>query len=322
MTNPNFEILFTGLCAFVEKVAEGAAEAPGKSVALLVDSTEPPDLPHDHQGKLHEPHVPVLICAAEAVAEGSRNPDAFYEDEYRQAIFFLDDQDVDIVGGALPESSSAEAGEVKAEPACPNADNKRSNYWITRLQKISPGSEYVDRSCLAPDGVHSAVVARVWFASRPLKAAQLAIGRDQHVMVWNFKVPGDHHAVKSHRQAAASIVGFDVKAPTITMETKLLRASSNPRVIEIFKGSPKYINLKFVDKPKRNIVWIKDMPWADILGTRTPDSYEQGPDVHFAHFYKLCGSYVKANVPHPDGLCYETDLVHQGNPNCQPVLTK
>jgi hypothetical protein len=321
-----FRVFFTGLCSFVPDAAQ--------TTVLLVDSSEPPDLPHDHGGKPYESHVPVLICDAEAVEHSSRRPDAFYyygnADDVAvdgtaklKAIFFLDDQELQFKEYSLvnPEDVANQEG------VCPkdNDNDKGSSYWITSLAKVSPGSEFVDAACLALEGVHPGVAARVKLKKIKLKTIQLAIGKGDHVLVWQFKVPGAVHPSVSHRQAAAAVVGFDGQtSDDITLSTELLRTSGNPRVRKIFGDKlDNSLEIKISFKASgNNVIWIKNMPWPDILGTRVPETYEQGPDVHFSHFYKVAANYKEANVPHPFGLCAATDSKHQGNPNCQPVMAK
>lgn len=312
----------TGLCAFVPRYEIHKRKKNNQMRVLLVESNSPSDLPGGHALHAHEPHVPVLLCPCESLISDSklyRKPDMIYGGT---AVFYLDDQDLKI------KDARAERLKVvlrsNAGSGCPNGRNNDSFEWVTSLAAASPDSEKVPDSCFGSSEVDSSVIARVELREGRISTEQLACDSPDEAILWEFKPP---YSLKRgrHHQVAADIVRCDIDVKgTVELVTSPLRERlSNVRVEEAFRGKTDLsIGLRALGKAKiREIhIWVKNMPWADVLGTREPRSYAKEPDLHFSHFYKLSSSYKNANVPHACGRC-PVPIPHMGNPNCQPART-
>jgi hypothetical protein len=328
MDNQLLRILMTGLCAFVPKRDIEDYPTGNQMRVLLVESTSPADLPsaHDHH---HEAHVPVLICQYANLCHdnGYRKPDLlYYEKEIQMAVFCLDGQDLKICNATKDRLEVTLGG---GGCGCPtkeknsDKDNRDSFYWVDGFKEISPGSGYVDDACLRPSDVDPSVVARVELWEGRVYTEQLALGEEFYPYLWKFKVPYSAKRGAKHFQAAAVIVGFEAPYERyVDLITYCFRRKLNPRVEKAF-GKDDRLTIRLIPKNNEIQVWVKNMPWPDVLGTRTPQGYKDKPDVHFGHVYKICVDYEDANVPYYYGECTDFQIIpkHGGNPNCQPVRT-
>jgi hypothetical protein len=311
-----FLMRITGLCAFVPR--DDIRNNPKKNQMrlLLVESSKPADLPAFHAFHAHEPHVPIFLCPFDKVDLHYRNPDIVYN---RVAGFYLEDQDLKIRDAK--DHSLEVVLRNNAGRGCHDLENISSFEWVTPLAQVSPGSEVVPDSCFRQSAVDSSVIARVELREGKIRTAQIAVDSDDRAILWEFKVPYSAKRGSGHYQVAADIVEFEVDVQdSVELVTSLLRPSSNPRVSNAFHGKSE-LTIRLTSEGADIDTWVKNMPWADILGTRRPQRYEQEPDVHFSHFYKLSSEYKDANVPHAHGRCDHAPVPHQGNPNCQPVRT-
>jgi len=321
-------LLITGLCAFVpKKDIKKYYENNNRMRVLLVDSEEPADLPHSHDPHIHELHIPVLICPHASVvsAEGYREADAAYLDRDQDpprlmAVFYLDDQDLSIESIAGPNDYKLSIYGKEVGGECPNDDDESSFFWAAPLDKISSGFGNVRSACFTPSDVDASVISRVVLNEGEIRTGKRATLQDHRIIRWIYKVL---HGTGGNRfrQVAADIVELRLTLPgtDVIFKTRLFRSESrNPRVREVFgkaDGNPLSIRLKDPDK-----VWIKNMPWLDILGTRPKDAGDYKEDLHFAHFYKILEKYEDVNIPHIYQVCEKKDPRHGGNPNCQPCV--
>jgi hypothetical protein len=324
-----FRILMTGLCAFVPKREIKEVSEGNQMRVLLVESTSRADVMDAEMNHAHEPHVPVLIAAVENVVSSGdyRKPDLIYS-EGELAVFYLEGQDLK-VNGAQADNLSIFL-EVGAGCGCPHPrptgsdvrSQKHSFEWVPSFEDISPGSKGVDDACLG-DSVDSSVVARVELREGEVYTSQLC-SQVKEVFLWQYKIPNTPKRGASHRQAAAQVVGFEAFfEETVELSAKNFKGLPNPSLRSTSKDNNEGI-IKLVpsDEESEIVVWIMNMPWADILRTRYPEGYLDKPDIHFAHLYKILLDYNEVNVPHLYGQCpVPMPPIHQGNPNCQPVRT-
>ncbi len=321
----DLSLLMTGLCAFVPryKIEEQEKERKGNRMrVLLIDSSRPADLPHMYHQHVHELHVPVLICNYDDVDGWGRQEDLRFLDAKGviKALFYLDDQDVEI------DSDQKESLEVVGKPIGYDCKDVKADsfFCVAPLEKISPESACPHDDCLKDVGVHKDVVSRIVLKEGAIKSGKLATRLDSRkqykVVNWLYKVVDqDAQRRQLHRQVAADIVQVDVSLRSVKFNTKLFRDPRNPVVKRTF-GDEKTLTIRLKPRAKME-VFIKNMPWPDILGTRTMEEYDPNVDLHFAHFYKITQSDLpEINVPHKDDLCDYNDNRHAGNPNCQPCL--
>lgn len=307
------KILITGLCAFVPKKEIKDYYKNNQMRLLLVDSSRPAHSQHNH-----ELHTPVLICEEAAVTGGDRLPDLTFKYAGSiMAVYYLDDQDVSIYP-ATPEKLSVDVHPI-ADCIEKDDDNiKKSSFlFVPYLEEISPGSGCAYSYCLAKEDVHPDVSSRMVLDQGTIRTGQLTVRRDKRVVNWLYKMMAEKRDdVVQHRQVAADIVEVEVDLTDLIFETKPFRRDrKNPRVREIFADDkPKMIRLKPGDKP----IFIKNMPWPDLLGSRFEDGYDRDVDSDFSHFYKIVQGHGDVRVPHFRKLCQGSDVRHAGNPNCQP----
>jgi hypothetical protein len=312
-------ILMTGLCAFV----------PGKDIekypknnqmrVLLVESTTDMDLQGRGMNYQHEQHVPVLMAPYANVdtSDGNRRPDLIFRSEKEDvewAVFYLAGQDLRVKGAKdhrleIVVTNGAGCG-------CTDDDsNRNACEWVADFAAISPGSEYVDKACLEAE-CDPAVVARVELWEGKIFTEQIGSEKAALPFLWKYKIPDSPRRGPKRYQSAAHIVGFEAHFKDVVE----LRTS--------YFGKKDYQAIKLLipkdsgPEGRSIVVWVKNMPWADILGAREPEGYRHKPDIHFAHLYKVCLDYDSVNVPHFYKLCRRTVFrPHAGNPNCQPVRT-
>jgi hypothetical protein len=317
-------ILMTGLCAFVPRDDIEKNPKDNQMRVLLVESSTGMDMSSMAMGYTHEPHVPVLVARHVNVnhADAYRRPDLTYTDWFGEAwdVFCLDGQDLRIKA-AQPHRLEIDVFDG-AGVGYPTDENQTSFQWVANLAKISPGSEKVDDSCLKtpPD---PAIVARLALTEGRVFSYLLASDGGRSTVLWKYKIPNVAKRGPSHRQAAANVVGFESHfAESVEILAKPFAKNLNTRMDRLFEriSEPPPIGLKPENGEKGLEIWVKNMPWADILGTRKPEGFKFKPDVHFAHLYKVSENYEDVNVPHFCEERYPSDL-HQGNPNCQPVRT-
>ncbi|HEX9945542.1 MAG TPA: hypothetical protein VGG03_26305 [Thermoanaerobaculia bacterium] len=310
------QLLITGLCSFVPKypLEKWKKHKKNEMTVLLVESAKP--LPghagHTHEG--HELHVPVLVCPEKYVVRdsGFRSPDATFqstpypenqEAEQLMAVFYLDDQEITI----QPDQNTELDVDLASVTKCPSSDSNLSSFhWVSSLAKVNPGSEEARDSCFEPV-CDSCVISRLWLYQGKITTAKLATDPKatdpkRKILLWYFddidRAGRREHANpgEEDEQAIAAVVGVHFDLDTgkgIEFTTSLLpdyqghRKYSNRRVNAIFErvqGASLRIRLQPIDdvNPK---VWIKNMPWLDILQLRP--LVKKNCDFHFAHLYKL-----------------------------------
>jgi len=316
-------VRITGLCAFVPKHAIREIPKDNQMRLLLVESNRPSDLPDGHAFHAHEPHVPVFLCPYQNVDQDKkyRQPDVVFGST---AAFYLDDQDLKIKNAK--DNSLEVVLKNNAGRGCPEVDPEKGNItsfeWVAPLAEVSPGSGKIPDSCFCSSEVDPSVIARVELREGKILTEHLACdSSDRNAIVWEYKIP---YSLKRgcHYQVAADVVRFevDIEDSVVLITTPLRSNFSNVRVRDAFH--PKAVlPIRLMTKEADIYTWVKNMPWADIFGTREPQRYEDEPDIHFSHFYKLSSEYKDANVPHAYGRC-PLPVPHLGNPNCQPARTE
>jgi hypothetical protein len=314
-------ILMTGLCAFVPREDIEKSPKDNQVCVLLVESTTSMDLPGMGMSYTHEQHVPVLLAPYGNVdsSPGYRQPDLIFgRKDVEWAVFLLDQQDLGVDGA---QSHRLEiVGSSGAGIGCPDHQmpNLNAFEWIADFARISPDAEYVDKACLEPEG-DPAVVARVELWQGKIFTDLLCLDEKLYPVLWKYKMPDSPKRGPEHYQAAAAIVGFETHFGDAVVLLTRKFGEKDGRRIRLF--IPK--NEKADAENKKVEIWVKNMPWADILAARPREGYRYKPDIHFSHLYKICQDYNSVNVPHFYRSCPEQvdASPHAGNPNCQPVRT-
>jgi hypothetical protein len=318
----SLEILMTGLCVFVPKKKIEKFPQRNQMRVLLVESSSGVDVSSMDMNFTHEPHVPVLVAPNINVdcSDGCRQPNLTYRHkEVEWAVFYLDGQDLAVKGAHADRLDIVvDSG---AGVGYPSKTNRRAFEWVPSFAKISHGSEFVDKACLRKNNVDPSIVARLELWEGSVFSEQIASDENGSAFLWKYKVPNVAKRGPSHRQAATHIVGFETDfVDSVELLTKQFGHAMNLRVEALF-GKSNQLSIRLIPKgPEKIVIWVKNMPWADILATREPEGYRDKPDVHFGHLYKVSSNYEDVNVPHLAGTDpKKLQPRHQGNPNCQPV---
>jgi hypothetical protein len=333
----NVKLLITGICTFVPEYPLEVNEG-NKITVLMAESVSPVEGHSGHSHGVNELHIPVLVCPEEYVVKGHqlRLPDAtFWSTSYPSnispsrlmAVFYLDDQHVTVI----PDKVNALDIAYNPVDSCPGDGD--SFCWVAPLAKVNPGSQKVRSSCF-DKFCDKKVISRLILDQGVITTAKFATDLAGTVRKWAFLEDGNGKRPKVSNEegrAIAAIVGAELDVDAwIEFKTDLFeeyggghRTSSNRRIDAIFKGvKEKSLRIRLKPTDNKPEIWIKNMPWLDILQIRPLQ--EKDCDPHFAHVYKLSdvsGGAVSAKLPCAVGECPEfgPDRRHAGGTDCPPA---
>ncbi len=298
---------FTGLCGFV----------PNPSLqrmrVVLVDATTA-NTCHD------EPHRAVLSTVTSNVVTGAsvRGGDGNYYEHgdptARQFTYFdIPGQEL-WVGGTQGSNSLIVPGGLGRPVDCPDVTNITNFYWIGRMDEVSPGTGNLLPDGLSSSNVPSEVTARFVLSTGTISSFLIAAQPSGRVVKWEFKKVGGPSTAQPTRALAEEIlveVPFPVGSTSVDINGigGIHNASTVPlKPIRLNRSSQVH-------------VWIENMPWPDITGTRPgPVPSSRDIDYHFVHFYDLSVP-PGSEVPHPLASdCPYSYGPSVASPRCPPVL--
>jgi hypothetical protein len=310
---------FTGLCLFVPHPS-------GKRMrVLLVDATDAnhggaagPGHPHEHghngdDPRQHEAHFPVLVYDVRdrAVPRDDRTftqGDTFGRMDLRGF-------DLEIVG-AREDALSLLDGRIGQ---CPTNASARNASWLANIGTVGRRNGAVDPRCLDPTNVSPAVATRIRLTDGEFSTRFIAANNGRRPVQYRFG--SESGPLLDGSRAIAEVMELELKIPgdEVTLEAKSFRAAGNTDRI-VLKPQLPTADVR---------IFIKNMPDADIEGTRAADPIgtlhqRRSVDFHFAHFDRLLLDPAPAGqepLPLPGDSCnyIQAEPPYLGNPQCPGI---
>jgi hypothetical protein len=316
MATYKLTVSFTGLCGFVPVYPTYPPQRNNELFVLM------PGLEgQGHHVAPEERHVPVLVIRipkAEigkgyVTVTGRQEADIVFYDSGGDQFSLYDIENLDInVHKVVPKRWDAVVKDGLVGYCPLKAVNDDYFSWVARVGKISEHLGRVDVRCLSSDTaeVPRAVGSRVLITSGEVKVNAYFVGNSQP-FIFKFKPKGDS-VLSQHAQALAEEVLWDINDDTSPLT---LTASS------LYDGKAPF---SVVFKAPVTQVYIKNLPLADVLGTRTrepirPYAHRKG-DEHFDSLYRFCAAdpgMGKGPIPFATVECVYTGNI--SNPRCPPA---